>query len=98
MSATTASTAGTSTTPAPKDVTAAVAATAVAVTGQTISATGRKNHAIFGCGAAGPGGWVAQDVDSLITITPNATAPSLDVVNVSATASLTYEFSVEHAE
>src|ERR1700675_4212041 len=47
---TTASTAGTATTPNPKDQNAQ-AATLTAVTGQTISATGRTNHVIFGCGA-----------------------------------------------
>jgi hypothetical protein len=98
MTATTASTGGTSTTPSPKDVIGYTAATAVAVTGQTISSTGRKNHVVFGCGAAGPGGWVAPNPDSVVVITPNATAPSVDLVAASATASLTYEFSVEHTE
>jgi len=98
ISVTTASTGGTSTTPTSKDVTANETATAVAVTGQTISATGRKNHVIFGCGAAGPGGYVAPNQPSIVVITPNATAPSIDLLAVSATASLTYEFSVEHME
>jgi hypothetical protein len=95
---TTASTAGTATTPNPKD-TGFAAATATAVTGQTISATGRTNHVVFGCGAAGPGGWVAPNPDSMI-VQPAVvtTAPSLDVVAASATASLTYEFSAEHQE
>lgn len=97
MTATTASTAGTATTPSPKD-TGMQAATGVAATGQTISSTGRKNHVIFGCGAAGPGGWVSPNPDSLIVITPNATAPSMDLLNVSGTASLNYEWSVEHTE
>lgn len=98
ITGTTASTSGTSTTPSPKDVIGYTAATAVAVTGQTITSTGRKNHVIFGCGAAGPGGWVAPNPDSLIVITPNTTAPSVDLLAASATASLTYEFSVEHCE
>ncbi len=98
ISVTTASTAGTGTTPTSKDVTANETATAVGVTGQTISATGRKNHQIFGCGAAGPGGYVAPNPGSLVVITPNATAPSVDLLSVSATASLTFEFSVEHQE
>jgi len=95
---TTASTAGTATTPQPKD-TGMVAATAVGATGQTISATGRTNHVVFGCGAAGPGGWVAPNPDSMI-VQPAVvtTAPSLDLVAASATASLTYEFSLEHQE
>jgi len=95
---TTASTAGTGTTPNPKDKDAP-AATMTAVTGQTISATGRTNHVIFGCGAAGPGGWVAPNPDSCVMIVPVVTtAPSVDVVAASATASLTYEFSAEHTE
>jgi len=95
---TTASTAGTATTPNPKDKDAP-AATMTAVTGQTISATGRTNHVIFGCGAAGPGGWVAPNPDSMVMIVPVVTtAPSVDVVEASATASLTYEFSAEHVE
>lgn len=95
---TTASTAGTATTPNPKDKDAP-AATMTAVTGQTISSTGRTNHVVFGCGAAGPGGWVAPNPDAMVMIVPVVTtAPSVDVVAASATASLTYEFSAEHVE
>lgn len=95
---TTASTSGTATTPNPKDKDCP-AATMTAVTGQTISSTGRTNHVIFGCGAAGPGGWVAPNPDSCVMIVPVVTtAPSVDVVAASATASLTYEFSAEHQE
>jgi hypothetical protein len=98
ITVTTASTAGTATTPSPKD-TGMAAATAGAVTGQTISATGRKNHVVFGCGAAGPGGWVAPNPDSMV-VQPAVvtTAPSLDLIAASATAALTYEFSTEHQE
>jgi len=95
---TTASSAGVATTPSPKDKDAP-AATMTAVTGQTISATGRTNHVVFGCGAAGPGGWVAPNPDSMVMIVPVVTtAPSVDVVEASATASLTFEFSCEHVE
>ena len=97
MTATTASTAGTATTPSPKD-TGMQAAVATAATGGTISVTGRKNHVMFGCGAAGPGGWVAPNPDSLIVIKSNATPPSVDLLAASATASLTYEFSAGHCE
>jgi hypothetical protein len=98
ITVTTASTAGTATTPSPKDQGNQAALTG-AVTGQTISATGRKNHVIFGCGAAGPGGWVAPNPDSLVRIFPNiTTAPSLDVVSVAANINLTYEWSTEHVE
>lgn len=98
ITGTTASTSGTGTTPSPTDVIGYTAATAVAVTGQTITSTGRKNHVIFGCGVTGPGGWRAPNQDSSILITPNTTAPSVDLIAVSATASLTYEFSVQHCE
>jgi len=94
---TTASTSGTGTTPNPKDVGMA-AATAVCTTGQTISSTGRTNHVIFGCGAAGPGGWVAPNPDSMQVVVSAATLPSMDVINQSGTASLNYEFSSEHQE
>jgi hypothetical protein len=94
---TTASTGGVATTPNPKDP-GAQAATASAATGGTTSATGRTNHVIFGCGAAGPGGWVAPNPDSTIVATPAATQPSVELVVASGTASLNYEFSVEHAE
>lgn len=95
---TTASTSGTATTPFPKDP-GFQAATAGAVTGQTISTTGRKNGVIFGCGAAGPGGYVAPNPDSIQWLYPQATtAPSLDIVEVSATISLTFEWSCEHCE
>lgn len=98
LSFTTASTAGAAFTPTSKDVTANETASAVGVSGQTVSVTGRKQHIIFGCGAAGPGGYVAPNQPSLVVITPNATAPSIDGVQVSATASLKYEWSVEHME
>jgi hypothetical protein len=92
----TASTGGTSATPTPKDP-SAPAATASAATGGSVGST-RVNHAIFGCGAAGPGQWVARDQDSVITCPNASTTPSLDVLAVSGTASLNYEFATEHQE
>jgi hypothetical protein len=94
---TTASTGGTAATPTPKDV-GSPAATAVASTGGTISSTGRVNHAIFGCGAGGPGGWQALNADSVISAPAESTQPSVDLLAVSGTASLNYEFAVEHQE
>lgn len=101
ITATTASTGGTAATPFHADATANVTATAVAATGQTISATGRRNHMIFGCSVSGPGGFMAGGWpinDAAPTISPNATAPSVDIVSASATASLTFEFAAQHAE
>lgn len=98
ITATTASTGGTAATPFHADQTANVTATAVGATGQTISSTGRRNHAIFGCGACGPGGWVAPNPDAAVSVGPNATPPSVDVIAASTTASLTYEGSIQHFE
>jgi len=95
---TTASSGGTAFTPTSADVTANETATGVGASGQTVSVTGRKQHAIFGCGAAGPGGYVAAAPDKRVVITPNATAPSIDAVHVSTTAGLTYEWSFQHSE
>lgn len=72
------------------------AATHTAFTGGTVGTT-RTNFVIFGCGAAGPGGWVAPNPDSLHVLQGSATN-SMDVLNVSGTASLNYEFSCEVAE
>ncbi len=94
----TVTTGGVATTPNPKDAGMA-AATATAVTGATtISSTGRTNHVIFGCGAAGPGGWVAPNPDSVVALLSASTVPSADIVAASGTASLNYEFSAEHME
>ena len=75
------------------------AATAGSFTGATTpSSTGRTNHVMFGCGAAGPGGWVAPNPDSMIAVLSASTLPSLDLLAASGTASLNYEFSIEHQE
>lgn len=97
MRATTASTSGTATTPNPADA-GMQAATAVGSTGGTISSTGRTTHIVFGCGAAGPGGWIAPNPDAAITVTSAATQPSVDLLAVATNTSLTYEFSVQHME
>ena len=91
----TASTAGTGITPRPKDA-GMQAATATAASRPTAGAT-RTNRVAFGCGAAGPGGWVAPNVDSL-EVLPGSSAASIDGMDASGTASLAYEFSFEHQE
>lgn len=97
----TASTSGTAITPTPKDsrLIGTVSAKATVVSGQTLAANGsnRTNKVVFGHGAAGPGGWVAPNPDSLETLIAAGT-DSLDAINVSATASLTFEWSAEIAE
>lgn len=91
----TASTAGTGITPTPKDP-GMQAAKATVISAQTVGAT-RINHLTFGCGAAGPGGWVAPNPDSLI-YREGGNAGSTDVMNASGTVSLNYEFSGEIVE
>ena len=91
----TASTAGTGMTPAPVDSSMS-AATATAGSRPTAGAT-RTNRFVFTCGAAGPGGWVAPNQDSM-ELQPGSAATSVDMFDVSGTASLNYEFSFHHQE
>lgn len=99
----TASSAGTAITPAPKDNRAPAAVTTAAAgtsggTAAVTSGTGGPNIVGgCGCGATGPGGWVAANPDSLITLDGGA-AKSTDLFSASATASLSYEFGIEVAE
>jgi hypothetical protein len=91
----TASTSGTSITPTPRDP-GAQAAKQTAASAQTIGST-RTNHFCIGHGAAGPGGWVAPNVDSM-PLQPAGGAGSIDALNVSGTASLNFEWSAETVE
>lgn len=91
----TASTAGTAITPAPCDP-GAQAAKATSASRPTAGST-RTNRVVFGCGAAGPGAWVAPNRESMPFLEA-AGAPSIDGFDVSGTASLTYEFSYEIVE
>ena len=91
----TASTAGTAITPAPKDpgMQAAKATSASAPT----SGTTRTNLLVFGCGAAGPGGWVAPNPDSVFLLEGSG-AFSIDAMNISGTVSLPFGWSAEIVE
>lgn len=91
----TASTSGTSMTPSPADP-GMQAAKATSASRPTIGTT-RTNRAAFVCGAAGPGGWVAENQDTMEGLEGGA-ANSLDMIDASGTASLTYEFSFTHQE
>jgi hypothetical protein len=91
----TASTAGTSITGQPKDPQMSAHAATMA-SAPTIGTT-RTNGIVIGCGAAGPGGWVAPNVDSVITLSAGG-AVSIDLVSASGTASLNYELSGEITE
>ena len=94
----TASTSGTAITPKAKD-TRITAAVATVTSGQTLAAGGsnRTNGLVIGHGAAGPGGYVAPNPDSPETM-KGGTTGSLDAINASATASLTFEWSAEILE
>ena len=92
----TGSTVGTAASIVPKDP-AMQAATHTALTGGTVGSTA-TNQVIFGCGAAGPGGWVAPNPDSVIKLAPASTTVSMDVMSASGTASLNFEFSCEVQE
>lgn len=91
----TAATAGTGITPTPKDP-GMQAAKQTAASAPTPGTT-RLNRVLFGCGAAGPGGWVAPNPDSL-EVLEGGSAMSLDLLNASGTASLNFEWSAETQE
>lgn len=82
-------------TPTPKDP-GYEAAKAAGISGQTPGTT-RLNALSFGCGAAGPGGWVAPNPDSLI-VAVGSGAGSVDVLSASGTVSLNFEWSGEIVE
>jgi hypothetical protein len=85
----TASTAGTAVVPTPADP-GMQAAKMVPTSGQTLGST-RTNKVIFGCGAAGPGGWQAPDRNSF-GVLEGGSAASIDAVAASNTASLKFEW------
>lgn len=86
----TASTSGTAITPTPKDA-GMQAAVATAASAPTVGST-ITHRAIFGCSATGPGGWWAKNPDDM-EVVPAGNAASLDLISVSGTASLNFEFS-----
>ena len=93
---TTASTAGTAITPAPRDP-GMQAAKATSASRPTAGSTRTNVSPIFGCGAAGPGGWVAPNPDSMILLEGGG-GLSIDCMDVSGTASLNFEWSAEILE
>lgn len=90
----TASTSGTSFTPTPKDA-GMQASVTTGTSGQTVGTT-RTNRVIFGCSATNGGGWWAKHEDDEEVL--RATAQSLDMLSVSGTASLVFEWVVSHKE
>jgi hypothetical protein len=95
----TASSGGTAITPEPHDpgAQAATASAGGASAGVTSGTGGPVFVGMAGCGAAGPGGWAAQDADSA-NVVQGAATQTLDVFVESGTASLNYECALDHAE
>ena len=91
-------TGGTAVTPRPATVGAPAATSVVFSAVTTIGSTGRTNHVIFGCGVAGPGGWVAANPDCMAVLHPTATAGSIDLVSSAAPVSLPFEWSAQIQE
>ena len=95
---TTAGTGGTAVTPSPRRVGTTASTTAAdkvtAITAGTVSGAFQIG---FGCGAAGPGGWVAANQDSCIHV-EGGSADELDINSVSGTASLLHHVSCEIIE
>jgi hypothetical protein len=96
---TTASSGGTAITPGAHDqsMPAATASSGGASAGVTQGTGGPVLVGMCGCGAAGPGGWAAQDIDSANKLKGAATN-SLDMFVESGTASLNYEAALDFAE
>jgi hypothetical protein len=101
----TASSGGSSVTPAPVQGTglapASVATAGIGTSGGTAAVTsgtgGPSIKGGFGMGASGPGGWVAPNPDAPPQIDGGATQ-SLDIFSSSGTASMNYEFDAEIQE
>jgi hypothetical protein len=95
---TTAGSGGTAITPAPRRIGTTASTTAAssetAITAGTVSGA---YQLAFGCGAAGPGGWVAPNPDSNIHVEAGS-ADELNVNSMSSTISLNLELSAEIAE
>lgn len=75
----------------------AAATSAGASAGITSGTGGPSVACAFGCGASGPGGWVAPNPDAGLTLDGGADR-STDVFSASAQASLNYEFSLDIQE
>lgn len=91
----TSSTGGTGITPTPKDP--GMQAAKQTAASRPTSGTTRTNHMSFGCGAAGPGGYVAPNPDSMIVVEGSG-AQSISCMDASGTTSLNFEFSLETQE
>ena len=94
----TASTVGTAATPRPRDLNAQ-ASTVTISSAPTIGSGTVSVQVSVGCGAAGPGGWVAPNPDSTILLTAGGGINgNADLIIASNTVSLNCDVDVEHAE
>lgn len=95
---TTAGSGGTAITPNPRRIGTTASTTAAdkvtAITAGTVSGAYQVG---FGCGKAGPGGWVARDADSAIHV-EGTSADELDINSVAGEASLLHHVSCEITE
>jgi hypothetical protein len=95
---TTAGSGGTSITPAPRRIGTTASTTAVdkvsAITAGTVSGAYQIG---FGCGKAGPGGWVARDGDFALHLEAGS-SDEFDINSVAGEASLLHHVSAEIAE
>lgn len=93
----TASTVGTAASIRPRDA-GQQAAVTTAFTLPTIGTT-PTIALVLGCGAAGPGGWVAMNPDSVVSLATNGGANgNIDFLSGSGTISLAFDMTVEHWE
>jgi hypothetical protein len=94
---TTAGSGGTAVTPSPRNDRAPASSTTAAVGTPTAGTVSGVYKLVIGCGAAGPGGWVAQHEDARIMVDAG-TADELDGYSHCGTASIPYELLAEIAE
>ena len=96
---TTAGSGGTTVVPSPRRIgtTAAGCAPVDKVTAITAGTVSGAYQLGIGCGAAGPGGWVAPNMDSVITV-EGVSADELDINSVCGVASMLHHVSAEIIE
>lgn len=92
----TASTGGTALSSVARDA-RAPSATATSGSRPTSGTTRTNGGPIVSCGVTSPGLWQTNDMDSMFTIAAG-NAGSISFMDVGASASLTFEFSLEHRE
>src|SRR5438132_9564672 len=95
---TTVGTGGTAVTPNPRRIGTTASTTAAdkvtAITAGTVSGAYQLS---IGCGAAGPGGWVARDADSAVHV-EGGSADELDINSVSGVTAMLHHVSCEITE